>query len=197
MSKDRTKPLPSRNRVMELFDYCPLAGEFRYKKKAQYSVEVGAIAGGICTTTGYRRIRVDGKKFKASRLAWLVHVGHPVPFEIDHINRCRTEDRIANLRNGEVDNMRNKSIYKTSSSGVSGVNWKPKKKVWSARIQIDGNRIFLGEFSNKKLAIVARRSAEKALRAVGEWVKWVVSIQQTRMAALGCCRETSTTGKRD
>jgi hypothetical protein len=170
MPKDRTKQMPSRERIIELLDYDQETGDFRWKQPVATHTKVGNIAGGICPTTGYRRIRVDGIKYKASRLAWLMVYGDPVPFEVDHINRIRADDRIANLRNGEADNMRNKSVYKTNKVGVAGVNFNVRHGKWISRIQVAGKRISLGYFDTADEAIAARIQRETALREIGEWV---------------------------
>lgn len=170
MPRDRSKQMPDRETVIRLLDYDLKTGIFRWKTRPANGVYVGDIAGGICPTTGYRRIRIDGSKFKASRLAWLIVYGDPVPFEVDHINRDRADDRIANLRNGEADNMRNKSVYKTNKTGCPGVDWHRQNRRWVARIQVGGTRRTIGFFHTVEEAKAARLREERKLRKIGEWV---------------------------
>jgi hypothetical protein len=57
----------------------------------------GEIAGSV-HSTGYVRIGIDGGKYTAHRLAWLYVHGVWPSDQIDHINRNRSDNRIANLR---------------------------------------------------------------------------------------------------
>ena len=49
----------------------------------------------------------------------------------------------------------------TNKSGYNGVNQHPTTKKWQARIYINKKEIYLGVFSEKEDAILARKSAEK------------------------------------
>lgn len=63
---------------------------------------------GIVGEKGYAHISLLGKKYKAHRLAWLYVYGHFPKNEIDHINRVRDDNRIANLRDvTRAENMQN------------------------------------------------------------------------------------------
>lgn len=53
---------------------------------------------GSLDKDGYVIIKVKGKQFKAHRIVWLLNHGKFPIGVIDHINRCRTDNRIENLR---------------------------------------------------------------------------------------------------
>ena len=53
---------------------------------------------GSVHSTGYVRIGIDGRKYTSHRLAWLYVHGVWPSDQIDHINRNRSDNRIANLR---------------------------------------------------------------------------------------------------
>jgi hypothetical protein len=61
------------------------------------NARAGDMAGSI-HSTGYVRIGIDGGKYTAHHLVWLyVHCVWPSD-QIEHINRKRSDNRIANLR---------------------------------------------------------------------------------------------------
>jgi len=84
----------------QLLDYNPETGEFFWKVNSR-CIKVGQKAGYVCKTHGYEHIFINKKQYRSHRLAWLyVHGKWPEP-EIDHINRVKTDNRIANLREAD------------------------------------------------------------------------------------------------
>ncbi len=83
--------------IRDYLSYNPDTGQFFWLKRVHTRMKAGDEA---CSTNadGYRYITFNGKRHKASRLAWwFVH--NEVPNVIDHINHDRGDDRISNLRN--------------------------------------------------------------------------------------------------
>jgi hypothetical protein len=90
-------------------------------------------------------------------------LGSPEGFEIDHINRNRTDNRVDNLRIvTSSENHRNISRYKNNQTGFAGVSYISSRKAYRARITHDG-RSFSKYFSCKK------HGREEALRLAGAW----------------------------
>src|SRR6516164_10720254 len=58
------------NRLRKILSYAPATGIFRWKVSASTRAPVGTIAGAK-NGGGYRQIRIDGRPYSASRLAWL------------------------------------------------------------------------------------------------------------------------------
>lgn len=79
----------------------------------------------------------------------------------DHIDRNPMNCRKENLREAtQQENMRNISLQKNNSSGVTGVGVHKQTGKWRARIMVDYKEIGLGLFDNKNDAIKARLRAE-------------------------------------
>jgi hypothetical protein len=87
----------TRARLLELLDYNPATGIFRWKASTNQRIKPGSIAG-CCRHEKYWWIRLDGRSYSAGRLAWLYVYGNWPLHQIDHINRVKTDNRIGNLR---------------------------------------------------------------------------------------------------
>lgn len=110
---------------------------------------------------GYLITKIEGKSVKMHRM--LFNLGNGEPFEIDHINREKTDNRKSNLRVcTRSENCRNKTNY-VNKPGVVGVyQSKSHKKYnyWIAQISVNGNKRYLGCFKTLDEAKQARRKAE-------------------------------------
>lgn len=75
-------------------------------------------------------------QFYAHRVAWLMHHGTLDPkLHIDHINGDPSDNRIENLRLGTVaQNMRNRRMSSSNTSGVTGVTWNSTGKSWVVHV---------------------------------------------------------------
>ena len=106
----------------------------------------------------YRTIRAkeDGKKWKTILMHRLICCPKENE-EVDHINRCKTDNRKQNLRIlAHWENLHNRK----KGSGVR----KPKgRNKWHAIIYVNRKRIHLGFFDTKEEAMNARLNAERKL----------------------------------
>jgi len=70
--------------------------------------------------------------------------------EVDHINRCKTDNQVCNLRyvsHGQNMMNRRKQTRRATSSQYKGVSWcKPMKK-WKGAIKHEGRHFYLGCFA--------------------------------------------------
>lgn len=142
------------------------------KKHINYNPETGVFtrvnstrwdfAGGD-TGTGYKRISIKGKTYKAHRLAWLYVTGNMPDGVIDHINGIRDDNRFCNLR--EVTTKQNaqnmKSARRDNKSGYLGVNVEGSK--FSASIKVDGKKKYLGSYPTPEQAHEAYIQAKRQL----------------------------------
>ena len=83
-------------RLKELVSYDPETGIFTRKESSTNRVKTGSEVGWLDVSTGYVRIMLDRKTYRAHRLAWYYMTGDDVQF-IDHINRDRSDNRFSNL----------------------------------------------------------------------------------------------------
>ncbi|TGV26353.1 HNH endonuclease signature motif containing protein [Mesorhizobium sp. M4B.F.Ca.ET.143.01.1.1] len=141
-------------------DYDPEAGIFRWKPVPGAikwnAMRSGNIAGSK-NGKGYIYITLDGRAYRAHRLAWLYVFGQMPKFEIDHIDRCRDNNRISNLQDVQsLVNVLNRTVA-PSASGIDGVRRRQSKTgaKWYAKF---GNK-HLGSFDTLDAAIAARKSA--------------------------------------
>ena len=151
-------------RLKELLDYDPETGAFVWKQKLNRSTVVGSKAGTV-NTHGYVRITIDGKKHQAHRLAWLHTYGCWPDKEIDHINRIRTDNRIANLRDTDK-NQWNSGKQVNNTSGYPGVSWHKWSKKWLAQIKVYGKTMRLGLFDTLEAANAAYMAAKEKLHII-------------------------------
>lgn len=94
-------------RIREILDYDPDSGVFRWRSHGR-NTRAGGVAGTVANW-GYMLIRLGRKNYRAHRLAWLWVYGEWPSDQLDHINRDRKDNRIANLRKADQsDNFCNK-----------------------------------------------------------------------------------------
>jgi hypothetical protein len=144
-----------------LLKYDPDTGSFFWRVTRNNRTKAGSQAGNV-EANGYTVIKIDGRIYKAHRLAWLITYGRWPDGEVDHINRIRADDRICNLRDVTTsENCRNRGTRSDNSSGYPGVHRRGAK--WQARIHTDNGRISLGHFERLCDAVAARQSMERKL----------------------------------
>jgi len=161
--------------LQECLTYDPVTGVFIWKTRpVEHFVTVkasltwnarfaGRVAGGIDPDEGYRRIQIDGVKYKEHRLAFLFQ-GRPMPRNVDHENGRRDDNRWVNLRPAtRSQNAHNRALNKNSSTKVKGVTWVPSRQQYYAQIQVDKKRKNLGFHDTLESAERAVKAAREAL----------------------------------
>jgi hypothetical protein len=155
-----TKADLSADRLRELLHYDPETGIFTWKVRAANRITVGQIAGTI--SEGYVLCRVDGTMYRAHRLAWLYMTGAWPQGEVDHINHCRSDNRIANLRDVSFAlNQQNRKKSSRNAAGLTGVT--PHGLRWRARVKLDGKLVSLGTHDTPEQAHSAYVEAKRRM----------------------------------
>ena len=154
----------SANRLRKLLNYAPATGVFRWRVRGP---NVGTVAGTIHPPKGYRQICIDGKIYRANRLAWLYMTGKWPKLEIGYINHTTSDTRWANLR-AMTPSQRGATSRRRNKLGVRGV-WITKSGKYAASIKVAGKKKYLGLFDTIEKASVAYTRAAKD--AFGRFVR--------------------------
>jgi hypothetical protein len=97
---------------------------------------VGKQAGYV-DGQGYISVGYKGKILAAHRLAWILYYGEWPKFEIDHINRNRSDNRIENLR--DVSHGKN-MLNRVPGRGLRFTSVTPSGK-WRGYAKKDGKLV--------------------------------------------------------
>jgi hypothetical protein len=146
----------TQSRLKELFHYNNETGLFTFLYSRPTSRYLkGKIAGASDCQYGYINLFVDGKLYRAHRIAWLYMTGKWPSEKIDHKNGVTDDNRWCNLReatNGEnLQNMR--KARKDNSTGFLGVY--PCNGRFRAAISVSGKKYHLGYHDNAEDAYAA------------------------------------------
>ena len=161
------KPLPPVEELWERFSYNPLTGNL-YQRLSGKGQKQGAVAGTV-RSNGYRAVGIRRNKrkelFFASRLIYAWHHGRdPGDMEVDHIDRCPSNNRISNLRLATSSQQNaNRIAPKRSSSLPLGVRKNTDGTKYAARIGVNGEQIHLGSFPTPEEAHAAYCAAAQYL----------------------------------
>ena len=150
----------TQDQLKELLRYCPASGVFVWKLTRGPRAVKGSIAGRI-NNTGYAQIGIYGKRHSSHRLAYLYMTGEFPPNDIDHINGVKDDNRWCNIRAvTRTENLQNRRLPRSNTSGTIGVTWHKGNKMWRALITINRKQILIGYFHIKEDAVSARKSAD-------------------------------------
>ena len=157
---------PTQEEVRLRFTYDPETGVLRHTDHNKMAYGWHGKEAGSRHPDGYRSVSIRKKTYLIHRIIWLYVYGETPEF-IDHINRRRDDNRLANLRSvTRVQNKHNSSMYSNNKSGEQGVGWSKNSQKWIASIRLNKVDKYLGSFVNFEDAVAARRRAKAALDAV-------------------------------
>jgi len=147
-------------RLRELLTYDPQTGELRWISARGNHIIPGRLAGYI--SYGYRILEVDRTPLKAHRVAWALHYDKWPTCQLDHINRDRSDNRIANLRQATFSQNHVNSPSKIAGR-PKGIYRYKKSQRWCAHIKRGGKIKHLGVFAS---AAEAGAAFERVAREV-------------------------------
>lgn len=134
-------------------------------------VKSGSIAGGM-DELGYIKIKIDGKKYRAHRLAILYMTGKWPPNDTDHEDLNRANNKWENIRPAtKSQNFGNQRKYSNNKSGIKGVCWDKDANKWLAQIQVKNKKIKLGRYNDIEDA--GKAYTEAAIKYFGEFARSV------------------------
>lgn len=145
-------------RRAEMFNICPQGVDRAVKVfNSRYA---GKRAFTSMCPRGYYKGKLFSQSEYAHRVAWCLYYGDWPVAEIDHINRCKSDNRICNLRSATASQNRcNRGAQSNSKTGVKGVFPSQTAGKWIAKIRIDGVQRHLGTFGS---IYDAKREYQKA-----------------------------------
>ena len=141
--------------LKSLFHYDKATGIFT-RAKNHLRAKEGSVVG-TPNYKGYLLFSVQGKSYRAHRLAWLYVYGQFPSMDLDHINGDRKDNRIENLRElpNRLNQQNRKNPNPNNTSGYKGVGWSKKLSKWRVKIVKDYKTIHLGYFDNIDEAVMA------------------------------------------
>lgn len=167
------KPLTTAKRARELLQYDPDTGIFIWRQhpnpKRGGVIRVGDPAG-TADRYGHIIITIDGRHYRAHRLAFLFIEGEWPQGHVDHRNYNPSDNRWSNLRcASQAQNMQNRPAQKNNTSGYKGVSLHRKTGKWAAEVQANGVRRRLGLFPSPEEAHAAYTKAAREMH--GDFVR--------------------------
>ena len=151
----KVNPLPPIDSVLEVLKYDPDTGIFTWRTNEKVYKRVRGKVAGTLDISGHRQIRINGIRYFAHRLAWLICEGEdPGSLEIDHINGLRDDNRRENLR------VVTRSENQHNRRSARGYSFHKRHKKWIARIKLNGKNRHIGYYSTKEEARAAYLEAK-------------------------------------
>lgn len=140
-----------RDEVLKAFRYEELTGRLIRMTGPHKGKQAGTVS-----PDGYVMVMFNGRRVLAHRIIWMMLHGEE-PYEIDHIDRNRSNNALSNLRACYAnENQRNASAPKTNKSGAAGVLWHKRQRKWMAFARMGGPPVHLGYFNYFIEAVYAR-----------------------------------------
>lgn len=160
----KTIPLPPISELSKAFVYDAKSGVLKWRVWRPHLYGKDCVAGSV-SSGGYVRVNFRGRFLAVHRVVWALVTGSdPHPFEVDHRNNKRTDNRFSNLRlASKSSNQHNRLTNSSTLSGVKGVGWYSKYACWRARIMIDKKQILVGYFNSIEAASRSLRSKRREL----------------------------------
>lgn len=147
--------------VRELYNYDPATGVLTRKIKRGTRWKKGEVAGSL-GNNGYYYVSVNSRLYLLHRIVWIYVYGSLPDSDIDHINRNRGDNRIANLRVAtRGQNNINSKLQHNNTSGYKGAYYDKRRDCWYAEIWVNNKKRFLGRHTSAESAGMAYKDAAR------------------------------------
>ncbi len=158
----------TQEQLREVLKYNKRTGLFTWRLPRK-NVRVGEVAGDF--SGRYVRIKLDQKSYAASCLAWLYVTGEWPPFEVDHRDTDKHNNRWKNLRSAtRAQNAHNtRPMKRKKYTALKGVTWAKGRRKWMAAIRVEGRSTTIGYFDSDREAHIAYAVKARVLR--GEFAR--------------------------
>jgi hypothetical protein len=121
---------------------------------------VGEAAGTLKNDSGYIIVSIHKQHERAHRVIWAMCTGEWPEISLDHINGCRTDNRISNLRLAtQSENAKNMRLMSSNKTGFHGITKAPHGK-YRAKGYASDVQHHLGYFDTLEEAVAARKEFE-------------------------------------
>lgn len=155
------------DRVHQVLKLEPETGVLTWRIRTGSRCKMGDQAGSLHKASGYRIVNIDGQKYRAHLLIWLMLYGEWRPREIDHRDRDRSNNKPSNLRlASEAMQRGNAAVRSDSASGKRGAHFHKASGLFVAEVKCEGHR-FVKYFHSMEEA--ADAAAAERLRVFGQF----------------------------
>jgi hypothetical protein len=163
------KPLTV-ERLREFLHYESEMGEWTRRVKSVRGIGKPGDKAGYRRSNGRLIIRIDGRNYRAARLAFLYMLDRWPAAEVDHKDGNPANDRWSNLREASpAQNRWNMKRHRDNASGFKGATWDKRQRKWKAQIMAHGRKLAIGSFDSAEAAHEAYKA--KALELFGEFAR--------------------------
>lgn len=145
-------------RLKEVLYYHPESGDFVWiaLTGATTNIEVGTQAGTL-GPQGYITIQVNGRLYRAHRLARFYVEGVWPTHMVDHKDTVKHHNWWSNIRHAtRSQNGFNRRLYRNSKSKLKNIHWCERDQRYLVQIRIDGVQKCVGRFKTVDEAVAKR-----------------------------------------
>jgi hypothetical protein len=169
----KTTPIPSREWLLQRFDYTPETGELRWRTRPlsdfpdqhQANATNARFAGkqaGTPGAMGHLHVTVQGTRLLAHRIAWMIAYGEPPASGIDHVDGNPANNALSNLRLADQSKNNHNARKRKSNRLFKGVSrWNNK---FRARLTHNGRELHIGAYDTPEEAHAAYCRVAASLR---------------------------------